>query len=70
MSGVADGRQTGCLTPSSPRRRTGPGSIILYFYVGGIAGSAFFLASLLDLFGRPPDRPLVRLGYYLRVRGP
>jgi len=43
--------------------------IILYFFVGGIAGSAFFLASLLHLFGRPADRPLVRLGYYLAFVG-
>jgi protein NrfD len=43
--------------------------IILYFFVGGIAGSAFFLASLLRLFGRPADRPLVRLGYYLAFAG-
>jgi protein NrfD len=43
--------------------------ITLYFFVGGIAGSAFFLASLLHLFGRPPDRPLVRLGYYVAVVG-
>jgi protein NrfD len=43
--------------------------IILYFFVGGIAGSAFFLASLLHLFGRPADQPLVRLGYYLAFAG-
>jgi protein NrfD len=43
--------------------------IILYFFVGGIAGSAFFLASLLHVFGRPADRPLVRLGYYLAFAG-
>jgi protein NrfD len=43
--------------------------IILYFFVGGIAGSAFFLASLLQLFGRPADRPLVRLGYYVAFVG-
>jgi protein NrfD len=43
--------------------------IILYFFVGGIAGAAFFLASLLHLFGRPADRPLVRLGYYLAFVG-
>jgi len=43
--------------------------IILYFFVGGIAGSAFFLASLLHLFGHPADRPLVRLGYYLAFAG-
>ncbi len=43
--------------------------IVFYFFVGGIAGSAFFLAALLDLFGRPADRPLVRLGYYLAFAG-
>ena len=32
--------------------------IILYFFIGGIAGGAFFLASMLHLFGRPADRPL------------
>jgi protein NrfD len=43
--------------------------IVLYFFVGGIAGSAFFLGSLLHLFGRPADRPLVRLGYYVAFAG-
>jgi protein NrfD len=43
--------------------------IILYFFVGGIAGSSFFLAALLDLFGRPADRPLSRLGYYVAFAG-
>jgi protein NrfD len=43
--------------------------IILYFFVGGIAGGAFFLASLLHLFGGPADRPLVRLGHYLAFVG-
>jgi protein NrfD len=43
--------------------------IIFYFYVGGIAGTAFFLAALLDLFGRPADRPLARLGYYVAFAG-
>jgi formate-dependent nitrite reductase membrane component NrfD len=38
--------------------------IILYFFIGGIAGGAFFLSALLHLFGRPVDQPLVRLGYY------
>ena len=45
------------------------GWIILYFFVGGIAGSAFFLASLLHLFGRPADHPLVRLCYYIAFVG-
>jgi protein NrfD len=39
--------------------------IILYFFVGGIAGTGFFLTSVLDLTGRAADRPLVRLGHYL-----
>ena len=37
--------------------------IILYFFVGGLAGGCYFLAALIDLFGRPTDRPLARLGY-------
>lgn len=43
--------------------------IILYFFIGGIAGGAFFLAALLHLFGRPADRPLARLGYYIAFVG-
>ena len=43
--------------------------IILYFFVGGIAGGCFFLAALLQLFGRRSDRPLVRLGYYIAFIG-
>jgi protein NrfD len=43
--------------------------IILYFFIGGIAGTAFLLASLLHLSARPADRPLVRLGYYTAFLG-
>lgn len=43
--------------------------IILYFFIGGIAGGSFFIASMLYLFGRPADRPLVRLGYYVAFVG-
>jgi protein NrfD len=43
--------------------------IICYFFIGGIAGTAFLLASLLRIFGRPADRPVVRLGYYLAFAG-
>lgn len=39
--------------------------IIGYFFVGGLAGGCFFLAALIDLFGRAVDRPLARLGYYV-----
>jgi protein NrfD len=43
--------------------------IVLYFFIGGIAGGSFLLASLLYLLGRPADRPLVRLGYYVAFWG-
>jgi len=43
--------------------------IILYFFVGGIAGGACFLAAILDWFGRPEDRPVVRTGYYVAAWG-
>ena len=47
--------------------------IIFYFFIGGIAGTAFFLASLLHLSARPADRPsdrpLVRMGYYVGFVG-
>jgi formate-dependent nitrite reductase membrane component NrfD len=39
--------------------------IVLYFFIGGIAGGCYFLAVLIDLFGRPTDRPLARLGYLI-----
>jgi protein NrfD len=39
--------------------------IILYFFAGGIAGGTYFLAVLIDLFGRMTDRPLARLGYLI-----
>jgi protein NrfD len=52
--------------------------IILYFFVGGIAGTAFFLVSLLHLAERKAIAsresrvrlsPVVRLGYYLAFIG-
>jgi protein NrfD len=43
--------------------------IVFYFFIGGIAGTAFLLASLLHLSGRPTDRPLARLGYYVAFVG-
>ena len=39
--------------------------IVLYFFIGGLAGGCYFLAAVIDLFGRPADRPLARLGYYV-----
>jgi protein NrfD len=50
--------------------------IILYFFIGGIAGTAFFLASMLHLFGWGVAShewrvasPVVRLGYYVAFIG-
>lgn len=39
--------------------------IVLYFFFGGLAGGTYFLAVLLDFFGRPEDRLLARFGYYV-----
>jgi len=43
--------------------------IIPYFFVGGLAGGAYFLAALLEWFGRPEDRPVIRTGYYVAMAG-
>jgi protein NrfD len=43
--------------------------IIPYFFVGGIAGGAYFLAALLQWFGRPEDRSVMRTGYSLAFWG-
>src|SRR5262249_34362019 len=39
--------------------------IILYFYLGGLAAGAYFLATLVELWGSPEDRDLARVGYRL-----
>lgn len=39
--------------------------IVFYFFVGGLAGGSYFLAALIDLFGRPADRRLARVGYFI-----
>ncbi|HXF96727.1 MAG TPA: NrfD/PsrC family molybdoenzyme membrane anchor subunit [Gemmatimonadales bacterium] len=43
--------------------------IVPYFFVGGIAGGAYFLAALLDWFGGAEDRSVVRTGYYVAAIG-
>jgi protein NrfD len=42
--------------------------IVLYFFIGGIAGAAFFLAATLQLLGRVVP-PIVRVGYYIAFIG-
>ena len=54
--------------PSSTWFTTGPHwgwFIALYFFLGGLAGGSYFLAALIDLFGRREDRPLAHIGYYV-----
>jgi formate-dependent nitrite reductase membrane component NrfD len=43
--------------------------IIAYFFVGGLAGGAGFLAGVLDWFGQPEDRPVVRTGHTIAAVG-
>jgi formate-dependent nitrite reductase membrane component NrfD len=37
--------------------------IIWYFFLGGMAAGAYFMAALGDLFGRERDRSVARIGY-------
>jgi protein NrfD len=58
--------------PSSTWFTTGPHwgwYIALYFFFGGLAGGSYFLAALIDLFGRREDRPLAHIGYYVAFPG-
>jgi len=41
--------------------------IIGYFFLGGIAAGAYFMATIIDLVGNPEDRPLARIGYMIAV---
>jgi len=41
--------------------------IVWYFYLGGIAGGAYFTAAIADAFGGPRDRGLIRIGYVLAL---
>jgi formate-dependent nitrite reductase membrane component NrfD len=43
--------------------------IIPYFYIGGLAGGAYFLTAILDWFGHSEDRPVVRTGYSIAAFG-
>ena len=39
--------------------------IVTYFFFGGLAGGSYVLGAMIDILGRPEDRPLARLGYYI-----
>src|SRR5258706_8201576 len=39
--------------------------ILFYFFLAGLSGGTYVLASLLRLGGRPVDEPAARLGFYV-----
>jgi len=39
--------------------------IILYFFLGGLAGGCYFLGTLIAIVGRAADMKLARLGFYI-----
>jgi protein NrfD len=41
--------------------------IIGYFYLGGIAAGAYFMATMIELVGNPEDRPMARTGYMIAL---
>ena len=41
--------------------------IVWYFFLGGIAGGAYFTAAIADVFGSERDRNVVRAGYLLSL---
>jgi protein NrfD len=42
-------------------------SIVLYFFLGGIAGGSYFTAAIADNFGSHRDRAVARVGYLLSL---
>jgi len=43
--------------------------VVVYFFVGGIAGGAYFLGAMMDIFGGREDHSLARLGYLVAFPG-
>lgn len=39
--------------------------IVFYFFIGGLAGGSYFVATMIDIAARPVDRGLARLGYLI-----
>jgi protein NrfD len=39
--------------------------VVLYFFFGGIAAGAYFIATLIDLVGTERDRPIAKIAYYI-----
>ena len=41
--------------------------ILFYFFLAGLAGGSYFLATLLRYWGRPTDEAVARIGYYVAL---
>ena len=41
--------------------------IIWYFFLGGIAGGAYFMAAIADNFGGRRDREVAKVGYFIAL---
>jgi formate-dependent nitrite reductase membrane component NrfD len=41
--------------------------IVWYFFLGGIAGGAYFTAAIADIFGEPSDKRVARIGYFIAL---
>ncbi len=41
--------------------------IVWYFFLGGIAGGAYFTAAIADMFGDASDRRVARTGYFIAL---
>jgi polysulfide reductase chain C len=41
--------------------------ILFYFFLAGIAGGCYFIATLLRYWGTPGDEPVARLGFYVAL---
>ena len=39
--------------------------IVAYFFLGGLAGGTYFVATMMHLFSKSPDRRMLRLGYLI-----
>ncbi len=41
--------------------------LVFYFFLGGIAGGAYFIAALIELIGTKQDRQLAKVAYYISM---
>src|SRR6266851_10342644 len=47
------------------KRATWSWEIVLYFFLGGLAGGSFLVSTIAHLFGSDEDASLIRAGRYL-----